>query len=124
MTSLRNIDIKEFSDEVRYRREEALSVIGTMCVENYREALRLVCRDDNWKIAHPAQSEPAFTMPTFDDLYNGFWSGAQKVGFEVRATDAQCKLLAKLALAAGEMHISAEPLTKRSASALINDYQR
>jgi hypothetical protein len=113
------IKITEFSEEVRYKREAALALIGTNPrISTYREALRIVCDESVWQIAE----EKVFTAPTREDHESAFFGASRAVPDYLRPTSEQISYLAKLATTSGETTVFRGRLTKSDASNLISHY--
>lgn len=121
---LKHIDIAEFSAEVHHRREQALAAVGTAGIATYREALRVVCDDECWKVETQPDEAPA-KPTTFEEFYGSLSVAARRLQ-QYGASDAQVRLLASLAvkqqLTLSQLEMST--LSKGEASAIIDHMKR
>lgn len=122
---LKNIDIAEFTAEVRSRREYALSLVGTSAlIATYRDALRVVCDEDCWKVEQPIEIAPV-RAATFDEIHSSLSFAACRLQ-QFGASDAQVRLLATLAVKQGLAlsQIEMSTLSKFEASAMIDNMKK
>lgn len=116
------IDVTKFTEEVRDRRPSALALVGSNpLIATYRDALRIVCDEDAWRVSQPVE-------PVLDRSYEGHMNELRVAAFNAYtygATDAQVRLLARLSADAGEIvGYASGRLTKAEASRQIDQMKR